>query len=127
MLKDEPAGKKTGLAEQGAFAGVQGRNKKRLKTQEEYKDVVKLCRKKIIKLKVQLEFNLGTAVRDNKKSCYKYINIKRRVIENLRSLLDVEGEQCDTFPRMRKRLRYLIPSLPQSLKERPVSSGQPAP
>ncbi|GAB0204739.1 hypothetical protein GRJ2_002939500 [Grus japonensis] len=52
--KDEPVGKKTGLAEQRALAGTQEKNgrvqgpwKKEQATQEDYKDVVRLCTEKI--------------------------------------------------------------------------------
>ncbi|KAK4816427.1 hypothetical protein QYF61_016863 [Mycteria americana] len=63
--------------------------KKRQATQEEYRDLVKSCREKIRKAKAQLELNLATVVRDNKKWFYKYINNKRRAKENLPPLLDV--------------------------------------
>lgn len=54
MPKDEPAGRKTSLVEQGAFAGTKG-GKKRVcdiwkkgqVTQEEYKDIARSCREKI--------------------------------------------------------------------------------
>ncbi|KAK4810447.1 LOW QUALITY PROTEIN: hypothetical protein QYF61_004227, partial [Mycteria americana] len=70
--KDKLVGKKTGLAEQGAFAGTQEK-KESLRpleeggTQEDYKDVVRLCREEIRRAKAQLELNLATAVKDNKK------------------------------------------------------------
>ncbi|KAK4816346.1 hypothetical protein QYF61_015660 [Mycteria americana] len=65
--------------------------KKGQATQEEYKDLVKSCREKIRKAKAQLELNLATAVRDNKKCFYKYINNKKRAKENLPPLLDAGG------------------------------------
>jgi len=40
--------------------------KKGQTTQEDYKDVKRLCRKKIRRVKVQLEINLATVVKDNK-------------------------------------------------------------
>ncbi|KAK4826796.1 hypothetical protein QYF61_011604, partial [Mycteria americana] len=95
--KDEPAGKKTGLAEQKALAGIQEKGrvydlwKKGQATQEDYKDVVRLCREKIRRAKAQLEFNLATAINDNKKCFYKYISNKRRARENLHPLLDAGG------------------------------------
>ena len=58
---------------------------------EDYKDVVKLCRENIRRAKAQLELNLATAVKDNKKCFYKFINSKRRIRENLPPLLDAEG------------------------------------
>uniref|UniRef100_A0A8B9C3Y3 Reverse transcriptase domain-containing protein n=1 Tax=Anser brachyrhynchus TaxID=132585 RepID=A0A8B9C3Y3_9AVES len=60
-------------------------------TQEDYKDVARLCRDKIRKSKAHLELNLATAVKDNKKRFYKYINTKRRTKENLHPLLDAGG------------------------------------
>uniref|UniRef100_A0A8B9CU89 Reverse transcriptase domain-containing protein n=1 Tax=Anser brachyrhynchus TaxID=132585 RepID=A0A8B9CU89_9AVES len=58
-------------------------------TQEDYKDVARLCRYKMRKAKAHLELNLATAVKDNK--FFKYINTKRRTKENLHPLLDVGG------------------------------------
>ncbi|XP_066858563.1 LINE-1 reverse transcriptase homolog [Anser cygnoides] len=65
--------------------------KKGRATEEDYKDVARLCREKIRKAKAHLELNLATTVKDNKKSFYKYINAKRRTKENLHPLLDVRG------------------------------------
>ncbi|GAB0187132.1 mitochondrial enolase superfamily member 1 [Grus japonensis] len=67
--------------------------KKGQATQENYKDVVRLCREKIRRAKAQLELNLATVVRDNKKCFYKYISNKRRAKENLHPLLDVGGNR----------------------------------
>jgi len=87
-------------------------------TQEEYRDLVRSGREKMRKAEAQLELNLTAVVRDNKKCFYKYINNRKRAKENLHPLLDVWG---GTLPaRMRKRLRYLMPSLPRSLIVRPV-------
>ena len=41
--------------------------KKGRATQEDYKDVMRLCREKIRRAKAQQEINLATAVKDNKK------------------------------------------------------------
>ncbi|KAK4824609.1 LOW QUALITY PROTEIN: hypothetical protein QYF61_016878 [Mycteria americana] len=60
-------------------------------TQEEYRDLIKSCREKIRKAKAQLELNLATVVRDNKKCFYKYSNNKKRAKENLPPLLDAGG------------------------------------
>ncbi|KAK4811280.1 hypothetical protein QYF61_023332 [Mycteria americana] len=49
------------------------------------------CREKIRRAKAQLEINLATAVKDNKKSFYKYISNKRRAKGNLHPLLDAGG------------------------------------
>ena len=125
MLKDKLVGKTTGVAEQGALTGTQGKKKKTRfydlwkkgqATQEDYKDVVRLCREKIRRAKAQLELNLATALKDNKRCFFKYISNKRRAKENLHPLLDAGGKQ-----RMRKRLRYLMLSLSQSLIVRPTS------
>ncbi|KAK4821440.1 hypothetical protein QYF61_020023 [Mycteria americana] len=62
--------------------------KKGQATQEDYKDVMRLCREKIRRAKDQLELNLATAVKDNKKCFYKYTTNKRRAKENLHPLLD---------------------------------------
>ena len=45
----------------------------------------------IIKAKAQLELRLATAVKENKKCYYKYINGKRRTKENFHPLLDTAG------------------------------------
>ena len=60
-------------------------------TQEDYTDVVRLCREKIRRAKAQIEVNLATAIKDNKKCFYKYISNKRRAKKNLHPLLDVGG------------------------------------
>ncbi|KAJ7404797.1 hypothetical protein WISP_143561 [Willisornis vidua] len=72
VLKDELVGKKTGLAEQRAFSGTHGGKKrvydlwkKERVSQQDYKDAVKLCRKKIRRSKAQLELNLATNIKDN--------------------------------------------------------------
>ncbi|KAK4825063.1 hypothetical protein QYF61_023067 [Mycteria americana] len=65
--------------------------KKGQETQEDYKDVVRLCREKIRRAKAQLELNLATALKDNNKYFYKYISNKRRAQENLHLLLDAGG------------------------------------
>ncbi|KAK4828285.1 LOW QUALITY PROTEIN: hypothetical protein QYF61_024950 [Mycteria americana] len=58
-------------------------------TQEDYKDVVRLCREKIRRAKAQLELNLAAVA--IKKCFYKYISNKRRTKENLHPLLDAGG------------------------------------
>ncbi|KAK4806350.1 hypothetical protein QYF61_017219 [Mycteria americana] len=60
-------------------------------TQEDYKDVMRLCREKSRRAKAQLELNLATAIKDNKKCFYKYISNKRRAKENLHPLSDAGG------------------------------------
>ncbi|KAK4820612.1 LOW QUALITY PROTEIN: hypothetical protein QYF61_001918 [Mycteria americana] len=65
--------------------------KKGQATQEDYKGVARLCREKIRRAKAELELNLATAVKDNKKYFFKYISSKRRAKENLQPLLDWGG------------------------------------
>lgn len=50
---------------------------------------MRLFRKKIRNAKAQLELNLATAVKVNKKCFYKYINYKTMTKERLHPLLDV--------------------------------------
>ena len=52
---------------------------------------MRLCSKKIRRAKAQLELNMVTAEKDNKKCFCKYISNKRRAKENLHPLLDVGG------------------------------------
>jgi len=40
--------------------------------------------------KAQLELDLATAIKDDKKCLYKYMNSKRRAMEDLHPLLDAE-------------------------------------
>ena len=87
-------------------------------TQEEYKGLFRSCREEIRKAKAQLELRLATVVRDNKKCFYKYINNK-------------SGPRRVSIPywmrgvilsiRMRKRLKYFMPSSPQSVRVRLVT------
>ena len=73
MLKDDPAGKKTGLAEERTLAGTWGKSRvyrlgrKGQAAREDYKGVTRLCRGKIREVKAQLELWLATALKDNKK------------------------------------------------------------
>lgn len=62
--------------------------------QEDYKDDVSLCMKKIKRVEAQLELNQAIAVKDSKKYFYKYRNSKKRTKENLHSLLDA-GRNID--------------------------------
>ncbi|KAM9590717.1 uncharacterized protein ACIBXB_005842 isoform 1-T1 [Morphnus guianensis] len=65
--------------------------KKGRATWEEYRDLVRSYREKIRKAKAQLELNLATIVRDNKKCFYKYVNSKKNPKENIFPLMDTEG------------------------------------
>ncbi|KAK4823229.1 hypothetical protein QYF61_027570, partial [Mycteria americana] len=60
-------------------------------TQENYKGVARLCREKIRRAKAELDINLATAVKDNKKHFFKYISSKRKAKENLQPLVDGGG------------------------------------
>lgn len=76
MPQYEPAGKKTDMDEQEAFPAAPRERenlwKKGQKTQREYKEVVRMHREKIRKVKAQSELNLAVGVKDNKK--FKKIN-----------------------------------------------------
>ncbi|KAK4819943.1 hypothetical protein QYF61_015843 [Mycteria americana] len=65
--------------------------KKGQATQEDYKGVARLCKKKIRRAKAELELNLAAAVKDNKQHFFKYISSKRRAKENLQPLVDGGG------------------------------------
>ncbi|KAK4831739.1 hypothetical protein QYF61_018869 [Mycteria americana] len=67
--------------------------KKGQATQEDYKDVMTLCREKIRRAKARLELHLTTAVKDNKKCFYEYISNKMRAKENLHPLLVTKDEE----------------------------------
>jgi len=73
-----------------------------------------LCREEIREAKAQVELRLATVVRDNKNCFYKYISNKKRAKENLPYWM-----QGGSLP-PRIRLKYLMPSLPQSLTVRLV-------
>lgn len=81
------------------MAGVCYRpQKKKWVTQEDYKDVMRLCRKKIKRDKAQLELNLSTSVQD--KNCvYECINKKTK--ENLSCM------QSETVMRDEKKAEVL--------------------
>lgn len=98
MPKDEPAGEKTSLVEQGTFAGTKA-GKKRVcniwkkgqMTQEEYKDIVRSCRENIRKAKAQLELNLASAVKSNKKYFHKYTNNRKEGQKECPSFIGCRG------------------------------------
>ena len=58
---------------------------------EEYSGLVRSCREEIRKAKAQLELQLATVVRDNKKCFYKYSNNKNRAKQSLHLLRDARG------------------------------------
>ena len=47
--------------------------------------------RKLERQKSQLELNLATVIRDNKKCFYKYVNSKKKPKENIYPLMDTEG------------------------------------
>ena len=57
----------------------------------DYKEAAKVRGEEVRKVKAQLELRLATAVKENKKSFYKYISGKRRTKENFHPLLDAAG------------------------------------
>ncbi|KAK4808471.1 LOW QUALITY PROTEIN: hypothetical protein QYF61_005788 [Mycteria americana] len=65
--------------------------KKGQATQEDYKGVARLCREKIRRAKAELELNLATAIKDNKKYFFKCISSRRRAKENVQPLVDGGG------------------------------------
>lgn len=74
---------------------IYGLSKRGQASHEDYKHAVRLHREKIRRIKAQLELNLATSVKDNKKCFYKYINNKRRTRENIYALLNA-GENMVT-------------------------------
>uniref|UniRef100_A0A8D0KSJ6 Reverse transcriptase domain-containing protein n=1 Tax=Strix occidentalis caurina TaxID=311401 RepID=A0A8D0KSJ6_STROC len=60
-------------------------------THSDYKDAVRLCRAEIRRSKAQLEITLASAIKDNKKCFYKYVNSKRKTRESIHPLLDAGG------------------------------------
>ena len=65
--------------------------KKGWATLREYRELIRTCREKIRKAEAELELNLATVIKENKKHFYKYFNSKRRAKENLYPLLDAAG------------------------------------
>ena len=86
------------MAEQGASADTQEKKESLplLVNQEGYRYLVRSCREKTRKAKAQLELNLTTVVRENKKCFYKYINNKKRAkeISIIYWMWDGGGEHC---------------------------------
>ncbi|KAK4831266.1 hypothetical protein QYF61_016736 [Mycteria americana] len=86
-------------------------------SQEDYKGVARLCREKIRRAKAELELNLTTAIKDNKKYFFKYISSKRRAKENLQPLvhgggntvtMDEEKGPDEVHPRVLKELAEVL-------------------
>lgn len=116
-------GNKTGLDEQRALAETQGEKKKRFSLGRKGKQCRRTTRiplayagKKLERPKGHLELHLASAIKDSNKCFYKYISYKRRAKGNL----IFNGCWGTQRQRLRKCLRYLIPSLPQTLISRPA-------
>jgi len=61
-------------------------------TQEEYRDVVQVCRDGVKKDKAHLELNLSRYVKGNKKCFSRHIGSKRKTRENMGVLLNGNGD-----------------------------------
>lgn len=93
--------------------------KKGKATQEDCKDVMMLCGEKIGRDSLQL--NLATAIKTIKNVFYKYAHRKRRGTENLHPLMNAlvsKVSKVSVVSKDEKRLRYLMPSLHQSVTVR---------
>jgi len=60
-------------------------------TRKQYRNVVRACREATRKAKAHLELNLARAVKDNKKSFFKYISSKQLTSEHVGPLLNGMG------------------------------------
>ena len=59
---------------------------------EEYRAVVRVCRDRMRKAKVQMELNLARDMKDNKKGFYRYIGKKEQTKESVPPLMKGNGE-----------------------------------
>jgi len=50
---------------------------------EEYRDAAQLCRDEVRRAKAQLELNFAKDAKNNKKSCYRCVNQKRKDKESV--------------------------------------------
>ncbi|NXR14151.1 RTXE polymerase, partial [Semnornis frantzii] len=66
---------------------------------------------KKLEVKAHLEFRLATAIKENKKCFYKYINGKRRGKDNLHSSLDAEGNIVTKDEEKAEVLNTFFPSI----------------
>lgn len=82
---------------------------------EMLKGIARSCRKKIREAEVQIDLNLATSLKHNKKYFYEYTNGKRKDKDNLYSLPDARG---NLVTKDEEKEEYLILSLPQFLIER---------
>lgn len=80
-----------------------------------------MCTEKTGKENAQLELNLATELKENKKHFYKYINSNRKAKENLHPLPDAAGNM--TIEDKKKAAKLSMPSLRLSLKVRLIILG----
>lgn len=84
MQKDKP-GKKTDLSEQRLLAGIQDKKRRiygiwvKGQPNQDYQDFMRLCRKKIRRAKIQLEYNLATVIEDTKGFCGRLGSVRLRL------------------------------------------------
>lgn len=66
---------------------------------EEYRDTAQLYRDGVRKAKMQLELNLASDTKNNKKVChtfYRYVNQKKKIKENIPHLKSKTGKLATT-------------------------------
>ena len=78
---------------------------------EEYRAIVRVCRDRIRKAKVQMELNLARYVKDNKKGFYRYIGRRRQAKESVPSLVKGNGDLASSDI---EKAEVLMSALPQS-------------
>ena len=114
MLQDEAVGKTAAWLNRELLLGLRKKRrvyhlwKKGQVTQEAYRGLIKSCREEIRKAKAQLELRLAIIVKDNK-NVFTNTSITKREPRRISILYWVWGKMLP--PRIRKRLRYLMPSL----------------
>jgi len=91
--------------------------KKAQATKEDYRDIVRLCREKISRVKAQLEVSLSTALKDDKTISINMLTTERGLRTNS-ILYWMWGETQQQ--RLRRRLMYSVLSLSHSLTVRLV-------
>ncbi|PKU48851.1 dynein heavy chain axonemal-like [Limosa lapponica baueri] len=78
---------------------------------EEYRDAAQLCRNGVRKAKVQLELNLATDAKNNKKGFYRYVSQKRKVKQSVPPMMTKTGKLVTKM----RTLRYSTTSSATSL------------
>lgn len=98
-LQVKQVGQKTGLVETRNSSWDWGRKRNYITSgskvwapQGGYRAAVWLCREKPGKAEAQLELTLAKVVSDNKKGIFRYVNSKRKSKENIRPILDEDGQ-----------------------------------